>query len=766
MKFPTIPPSLRRIPRKLLALLLPITLFLFGWWFGLPASEKSGDGSAAANGEVWTCSMHPQIRQPAFGLCPICNMDLIPLEADGGGGGLRELSVSPEASALLDLRVSPATRAPVENQIRLFGRIAYDERRISTITSRVAGRLDRLFVDFTGAIVSEGDHLAEIYSPDLLVAQRELIEARRAIDALPSNSSEVVRDTRQRLLQAAREKLRLLQFSEERIQSIERSRAPTDQITLDAPQAGVVIEKMANQGDYVETGTPLFRIADLSGVWVNLEAYENDLQWLRYAQDVHFEVEAIPGRNFTGRIVFIDPQIDPERRVARVRVNVANEDRTLKPGMFVRATVRSTAAVDGRVLDPSLAGKWISPMHPEIIKDAPGQCDICGMDLVPAEEFGFVGELPEQQFPLLVPASAVLQTGPRAIVYVRLPDRELPTFEGREVVLGSRVGDQFIIASGLSDGEVVVTQGAFKLDSELQIKAKPSMMSPDAGLSEKPAHSAPESLAGQWPAVPRALHRFMEDPSAERMGLLRDLILAINPEQLQPDELALWNEFSRRLLNDLEVASQVLATQPDQAAAQLARAVEQAGRFLGLPFQPDATPTVDPVIAAALRKLISSYLPLAKALADDDDTAASRAASDLLITSESVQVPALADLIEMIRTVVAAADLKSRRTAFEPLSNRLIELVRAQGIDAVGNAYVVHCPMAFGNQGADWLSSTPVVLNPYFGDAMLTCGTVTDTLSIDRHSPPPEAPPAKIPPATPPRKQTAPQAPVDPHAGH
>lgn len=766
MKFPAIPTSLRRIPRKLLALLLPIALFLFGWWFGLPASEKSAEGTATDNGEVWTCSMHPQIRQPEFGLCPICNMDLIPLEAGGDGGGLRELSVSPEASALLDLRVSPATRAPVENEIRLFGRIAYDERRISTITSRVAGRLDRLFVDFTGALVSEGDHLAEIYSPDLLVAQRELIEARRAMDALPAASSDVVRDTRQRLLQAARERLRLLQFSDERIQAIERSRAPTDHITLDAPQAGVVIEKMANQGDYVETGDPLFKIADLSSVWVNLEAYENDLQWLRYAQDVQFEVEAIPGRNFTGRIVFIDPQIDPERRVARVRVNVANEDRALKPGMFVRATVRSTAAVDGRVLDPSLAGKWISPMHPEIIKDTPGQCDICGMDLVPAEEFGFVAELPEQQSPLLVPASAVLQTGPRAIVYVRLPDRELPTFEGREVVLGSRVGDQFIIASGLSEGEIVVTQGAFKLDSELQIKAKPSMMSPDAGLSERPAHSAPESLAGQWPAVPRALHRFMESPSPERLETLKNLVLAINPAQLQADELALWNEFSRRLLNDIQAVSQVLPTSPDQAAAQLARAVEQAGRFLGLPYQPDATPAAAPVIAGALRKLTEVYLPLAKALADDDDTAAIQSARDFLAATESAGVPALTELPGLARPVAAAPDIKSRRAAFGPLSDRMIALIRAHGIDAIGTAYVVHCPMAFGNQGADWLSPTPVVLNPYFGDAMLTCGTVTDTLSIDRQLPPPKAPPAEILPGSTPRKEPAPQAPADPHAGH
>lgn len=727
-----IPEILRAIPRKLLALVFPIALFLLGWWFGLPPSEKSDADSAARTGQTWTCSMHPQIRQPDPGLCPICNMDLIPLVADGGGGGLRELTVSPEASALLDIRVTPVVRSAVENEIKLFGRISYDERSISTITSRVVGRLDRLFVDFTGAIVSEGDHLAEIYSPDLLVAQRELIESKRAIDAVPAGSSDAVRDTRSRILQAARERLRLLQFSDEQIAAIEKLNQPNDHLTLRAEQSGIVTAKLANEGDYVQTGDPLFKIADLSSVWLNLEAYETDLQWLRYAQDVAFDVEALPGREFHGRIVFIDPEIDPIRRVARVRVNVPNPDRTLKPGMFARATVLSTAATDGRVLDPSLAGKWISPMHPEIIKDAPGQCDICGMDLIPAEKFGFVADLTNRDEPLLVPASAVLRTGLRAIVYVRLPEGDSPTFEGREIVLGPRVGDRFIVAEGLAEGEMVVTQGAFKLDSELQLKAKPSMMNPAAGLSEVPAHSAPDSLTGQWPAIPRALHRLMENPDQEQLETLKDLVHAIDPAQLQPDELAHWNEFSRRLLNDLEVASQVVATEPKQAADQVARALEQAGRFLGLPYQPDASAPSDPAAAASLREVTAAYLPLAKALAQDDDPTAIKAAESLISILEALDNPVAKTLTAHAHPILHAADIKARRAAFQPLSDHLIALIREHGTDAVGNAYVIHCPMAFGNKGADWLSAQPTVLNPYFGDAMLTCGSVTDTLSIER----------------------------------
>ncbi len=726
-----IPAFLTRSPRKLLVFLLPLGLFLAGWWFGLPPSspDDGGDASAASD-ETWTCSMHPQIRQPNPGLCPICNMDLIPLQ-DDGGGGLREVSVTAEAAALLDLRIAPVVRETAAADIELFGRIDYDERRISTITSRVAGRLDRLFVDFTGARVRKGDHLAEIYSPDLLVAQRELIEASRASRAA-QGASDAVLDTRRRLLEAAREKLRLLQFTEEQILRIENAAEPTDHLTLYAPQAGIVTEKLANEGQYVKTGDPLFRVADLSTVWLKLEAYEADLPWLRYAQDVEFTVDAVPGRDFHGRIAFIDPEIDPMRRVARVRVNVPNDDRALKPGMFAKAVVHSAMTANGRVLDPSLKGKWISPMHPEIVKDGPGQCDICGMDLVPADELGLIPEPDKAPQPLLIPASAVLRTGERAIVYVRIDDT--PTFEGREVVLGPRIDDRFIVEAGLEEGELVVSRGAFKLDSELQIKAKPSMMNPDAGIDERPAGAAPGDLAGQWAAIPRLLHRLIEDPSAARIGAIEQHLRGVDTEWLQPDELKLWKEFSRRLLNDLAIARDELDTTPQAAARRVARSIEQAGRHLGLPYQPQSPPPADPAKVARLREALDAYLPVAAALAGDDDPAAQAAARKL---EDAVD----GELEPLARAVAGAADIEARRAAFQPLSDALIERIREHGIDALGSAYVVHCPMAFGNTGADWLSAEPKILNPYFGDAMLTCGTISDTLSVESPSaaPPPKS---------------------------
>jgi Cu(I)/Ag(I) efflux system membrane fusion protein len=214
-------------------------------------------------------------------------------------------------------------------------------------------------------------------------------------------------------------------------------------------------------------------------VWVKLDAYESDLAWLRYGQAVEFTTEAYPGDVFKGTISFIDPVLNPQTRTVKLRVNVANPDGRLKPEMFVRAVVRSRVAGAGMVMDEDMAGKWICPMHPSVVKTEPGQCDICGMDLVTTESLGYVTVKQAGELPLVIPATAALITGKRAVVYVRLADKDKPTFEGREIVLGPRAGDYYLVKEGLTEGESVVTKGNFKIDSALQIQAKPSMMSPE-----------------------------------------------------------------------------------------------------------------------------------------------------------------------------------------------------------------------------------------------------------------------------------------------
>lgn len=442
-----------------------------------PAPHEPQPAPAKPAAAGYTCSMHPQVRQPGPGKCPICAMDLIPVASDGSDlSGEREISLSPRAKALARIATVAVERRVPEAEVRLFGRVVADESLQRSITARFPGRIERLYVNYTGVRVSDGDHLARIYSPELLTAQAELLSARRFSDS--------------RGLASAREKLSLWGLSRRAIAAIEAKSTPTNTMDIDAPLGGFVVEKLVDEGDYVDTGSVMFRIADLSSVWIVLDAYEIDKPWLRFGQPVRFTAEALPGQTFEGRIAFIPPVLDPETRTFKVRVNLPNEDLRLRPGMFVTGLVRARLAGQGVLLDESLAGKWISPMHPEIVKDGPGQCDVCGMALVEAEKLGYViGAAGEP--PVVVPASAVLRTGRRAIVYVEVPERPDPTYEGREIVLGPRAGDVYVVAAGLEAGERVVVNGAFKLDSALQLLARPSMMSaPDAAAAPAAAEPA------------------------------------------------------------------------------------------------------------------------------------------------------------------------------------------------------------------------------------------------------------------------------------
>ncbi len=442
--------------------------------------DHASDAGQSAAPQWWTCSMHPQIRQPKQGKCPICFMDLIPVASESGDIGERQISFSQAAIKLMEIETTAVERKFVEAQIRMVGKVDYDETRVKNITAWVPGRIDRLYVDFTGITVSKGDHMVDLYSPELISAQAELLQALKAAGNVRTSTSEMVTRTTLATLDASREKLRLLGLSDEQIGKIESSGKPVTHITIYSPMGGVVIHKNAAEGLYVNTGTPIYQVADLSHLWVKLDAYESDLSWIRYGQDVDFAAEAYPGEVFKGKISFIDPVLNEKTRTVKLRVNVDNAAGRLKPGMFVRATVRSGVAQGGMIMDPDMAGKWICPMHPAVVKTEAASCDICGMDLVTTESLGYVVDTPNEA-PLVIPASAPLITGVRAVVYVRLPDKEKPTFEGRQVTLGPRAGEHYLVKEGLAEGELVVTKGNFKIDSALQIQAKPSMMSAESG---------------------------------------------------------------------------------------------------------------------------------------------------------------------------------------------------------------------------------------------------------------------------------------------
>ena len=487
----------RRGPRKLALMLAALAALgaaaAGGYFAGRRQAGPTGISAEAASPEApkvttWYCSMHPTfISNDPTTKCGICFMDLVPLEEDDGAElGPRQLRMSKNAVALADIQTSRVKRQHVSKEIRMVGKVDYDETRLVDSTAWIPGRLDRLYVNYTGVLVREGDHLFHIYSPKLVVAQDELLLALKAYQQSRLRTKDVALNN----VRLAEDKLRLWGVRDEQIEEIKHRGKASDHITIYAPVGGIVISKHVNEGAYVKEGTPVYTIADLSQVWIYLDAYESDVAWLRYGQEVEFTTESYPGEIFKGQITFIDPVLNEQTRTVRVRVNVPNPDLRLKPGMFARAVVRSWLAAGGRVLDSLMAGKWICPMHQEIVKDAADKdstvltCDLCGMDLVAAEELGMIAPDRMPELPLVIPVTAPLRTGKRAVVYVKVPDRGEPIFEGREVLLGHRAGDYYIVRHGLEEGEEVVTSGNFKIDSALQIKAKPSMMSPEDALAE------------------------------------------------------------------------------------------------------------------------------------------------------------------------------------------------------------------------------------------------------------------------------------------
>ena len=415
-------------------------------------SDHPKASSAQQEVQFWTCSMHPQIKLPNSGQCPICGMDLIPVKGQAGEdrahpGSLRELKLSPYAQKLAEIQAQPVERKFVSAEVRMVGKIAYDETRLAYITAWIPGRIDRLYVDFTGASVRKDQPMVWLYSPELLSAQQELLQAIRAAEALQRGGLSVVEETTRATISAAREKLRLWGLAPEQIDGIVELGKPSDRMTILAPISGVVLHKDAFEGLYVKTGTRIYTIADLSRVWVKLDAYESDLIWIRKGQEVAFQTEAYPGEIFTGRVAFIYTFLNPKTRTVKVRLNAPNAEGKLKPDMFVHAVLRTTLSEEGKAI---------------------------------------VRPTGEERPPLVIPASAPLITGKRAVVYVAVPDKP-GTYEGREIVLGPRAGEYYLVRNGLKQGDLVVTNGNFKIDSAIQILAKPSMMSPDGG-GAAPAH--------------------------------------------------------------------------------------------------------------------------------------------------------------------------------------------------------------------------------------------------------------------------------------
>jgi Cu(I)/Ag(I) efflux system membrane fusion protein len=418
------------------SLILIAGIFL-GWLLFHPSQlkeEKHDHSGEVAKGTIWTCAMHPQIRMEQPGKCPICGMDLISLVKNGATAiDPSAIQLSKESAQLANVLTSIVTRQKPVKEVRLYGKVQADERLLQSQVAHVPGRIDLLAINFTGETVAKGQELAVIYSPELITAQQELIETIKIKQIEPE------------LYEASKEKLRQWKLTDYQISKIESSGAVQSSFEVVSNTSGTVIDRFVNTGDHVSEGTILFKIADLSKVWVMFDAYESDLQFMQKGEKVKFTLQAFPGTAFTGNIVFIDPVIDPVTRVAKVRVEADNHSGRLKPEMFASGIVSTS--------------------------------------------------LKEYQNNIVIPKSAVLWTGKRSIVYVKQPGTNEPAFKIREIGLGPMLGESYVVTDGLEEGEEIVTNGTFSVDAAAQLEGKPSMMNPQGGkINSMPGMEMPGDI--------------------------------------------------------------------------------------------------------------------------------------------------------------------------------------------------------------------------------------------------------------------------------
>lgn len=397
-----------------------LLIFIVGLGLGWIIFSRSSDNKKAASAttesvkEIWTCSMHPQIRQDHPGKCPLCGMDLIPLQQHSDAQNPDVITLSDDAMQAANVQTSPVIKGSAEKEIRLYGRVEDDERTVSVLPAHLPGRVDKLLVNFTGDRVTKGQTIAVIYSPTLVQAQQELIEAKKLNATVPG------------ALEAAREKLRQWKLTPEQINTIENSARPVTEFEVKATTSGVVTKRLVSQGDYISQGAALYEVTDLSHLWILFDVYESDLPWIKTGDNIAYELQAMPGKTFYGRVSFVSPMVDNRSRTVKIRVEAPNNNDQFKPGMLASGTLKAKLKGNANAL--------------------------------------------------VVPRSAILWTGKRSVAYVKIPDASTPSFEMREVTLGADLGESVIVTAGLAEGEEVVTNGTFSVDAAAQLAGKNSMM--------------------------------------------------------------------------------------------------------------------------------------------------------------------------------------------------------------------------------------------------------------------------------------------------
>jgi membrane fusion protein, copper/silver efflux system len=450
-----------------------------GWISAVGSGGGHSHASAGGENVSYICPMMCTPPQAEPGRCPVCAMELVPATAGAGKTDRQAVQIDPAARRVANIRTVSVRSIPLTRTVRAVGELNYNEGSLKTISAYVDGRLEQLYADYTGMVVDKGDRLALVYSPKLYSAQVEYLLAKKARDDNRTSASQRLTQPNLTLHQNARRRLIELGMTEPQIEQLEQAGQAGSRLHLYAPSSGTVIEKFAVEGQYVKEGEPIYRLADLSTVWLMLRLFPEDAATIRYGQKVEAEVQSLPGRKFTGRVAFIDPSVNPQSRTVGVRVVIPNDDGLLRAGDFARAVIE-VPLVDHdqpqrNIYDPELASQWISPRHPHVIEPAPGSCRECGVALVPASQLGFTDVPAAQSQVLVVPRDAVLMAGSHSVVYV---ETEPGRFEIRQVVLGPGSGDQIAVLSGLQEGEQVAARGNFLIDSQMQLAGNPSLIDP------------------------------------------------------------------------------------------------------------------------------------------------------------------------------------------------------------------------------------------------------------------------------------------------
>ncbi|MDO6803868.1 efflux RND transporter periplasmic adaptor subunit [Wenyingzhuangia sp. 1_MG-2023] len=397
--------------------LLVFGFLLGGWLMGGEQSKKEtkqDHDKFVEKEHLWTCAMHPQIMKTEPGDCPICGMDLIPADMGTEGLSVDQFSLSKNAMALANIETTVVGDGiDADNNIKLSGKIVENEETNTVQVSYFSGRIERLNVNATGEKIQKGQLLATIYSPELYAAQQELITA----SALKKSQPE--------LYNAVRNKLKLWKLSENQIHEIETTKKVKENFPVYATVSGTVLEKLVEEGNAVKQGQALLKIANLTTVWANFDVYEKQIHLFKKGQKINVKTNAVAHTDFEAKVDFIDPVLDLKTRTVKLRAVLKNTEGILKPGMFV--------------------------------------------------EGNFESELAHDQTSFLIPATAVLWTGKRSVVYVKAKLEE-PVFEMREIVLGVKKGSSYEVLHGLSIGDEVVTKGTFTVDAAAQLQGKKSMM--------------------------------------------------------------------------------------------------------------------------------------------------------------------------------------------------------------------------------------------------------------------------------------------------